>query len=140
MVARADDRLLRARTAGDAQVNGIPEIDAAEARRRVSDGADPGPLMVDVREPGEFIQMRAEGAALFPLSTFLARIHELPKDRPIQIICQTGGRSGNATAYLLANGWADVVNIAGGTDAWARSGLPTRQGPLDPGEGLMPPA
>jgi len=116
----------------------IPEIDVTEAQRRLNDGGDPPPLLVDVREPHEFLQLRAEGAALFPLSTFLARIGELPKDRPIQFICQTGNRSGNATAYLLANGWSDVVNVAGGTMAWARSGLPTRRGPTDPGEGDMP--
>lgn len=115
----------------------IPEIDVAEARRRLADD-EPAPLLIDVREPHEFLHLRVEGAALFPLSTFLARIGELPKDRPIQIICQTGNRSGNATAYLLANGWTDVVNIAGGTMAWARSGLPTRRGPTDPGEGEMP--
>ncbi len=116
----------------------VPEIDVVEAHRRVTEPNGTGPLLVDVREPNEFLQARAEGAALFPLSTFMARIHELPKDRPIQFICQTGSRSANATAYLLNNGWTDVVNIAGGTVAWARAGLPIRQGPTDPGEGLLP--
>lgn len=116
----------------------IPEIDVAEAQRRLTDASDPAPLLIDVREPHEFLHIRAEGAALFPLSTFVARIGELPKDQPIQIICQTGNRSGNATAYLLANGWSDVVNIAGGTMAWARAGFPTRRGPTDPGEGDLP--
>lgn len=118
-------------------MNRVPEIDVAEARRRLTDPGEPAALLVDVREPNEFLQVRAEGAALFPLSTFLARIHELPKDRPIQFICQTGSRSENATAYVLANGWTDVVNVAGGTVAWARAGLPIRQGPTEPGEGQM---
>lgn len=120
-------------------MNRAPEIDVAEAKRRLDESADPAPLFLDVREPNEFIQVRADGAGLFPLSTFMARLHELPKDRPIQFICQTGNRSGNATAYLLANGWTDVVNIAGGTIAWSRAGLPTRQGPAgadeDPRQG-----
>ncbi len=117
----------------------IPEIDVVEAHRRLTDAADgPAPDLIDVREPNEYVAVRAEGAALFPISTFLLRIGELPKDRPIQFICQTGNRSGNATAYLLANGWTDVVNVAGGTVAWARAGLPLRRGPAEPGEEDLP--
>ena len=120
-----------------------PAIDVLEAARRLAggDGEAAGgapadqPLLIDVREPAEFAMVRADGARLLPLSTFLGRYRVLPTDRPILLICATGSRSGQAAAYLLAHGWSDVVNVSGGTAAWQRAGLPTRQGPLEPGEG-----
>jgi rhodanese-related sulfurtransferase len=130
----------------------VPAIDVLEAERRrgaAAEAAEAGamagvggpigqPLLVDVREPNEFAEVRAEGAVLLPLSTFLARYRELPRDRPLQLICRTGARSGQATAFLLANGWSDVVNVTGGTLAWERAGLPVRRGWPAPGEGDLP--
>jgi rhodanese-related sulfurtransferase len=119
-------------------------LEAAEAGDDGAGGANAGgttagraPLLVDVREPGEFVEVRAEGSVLVPLSTFLLRYRELPTDRPLLMICRTGARSGQATAFLLANGWTDVVNVAGGTVAWERAGLPVRRGAPTPGEGAV---
>ena len=112
-----------------------PTVDVREADRRRQEAEAGGPLLIDVREPIEFSEVRAEGALLFPLSTFMARIAELPRDRPLLMICRTGARSGQATDYLLAQGWADVANVAGGTLAWESAGLPVRRGTPEPGEG-----
>ena len=112
----------------------LPTIDVAEAERRLRE--DPArPLLVDVREPNEFRQVRAPGAALLPTSAFTARLGELPADRPLFVICHVGGRSAAVTGYLLRTGRTDVVNVAGGMDAWERAGLPVRRGPLAAGEG-----
>jgi rhodanese-related sulfurtransferase len=105
-----------------------------------SDGAagadDVGiPLLVDVRERDEFVQVRAPGAVLYPTSSFLLRFDELPRDRPLHVICNSGSRSAAVTAWLLRNGWSDVHNVAGGMTAWVRAGLETRRGPLAPDEG-----
>lgn len=116
---------------------GIPSIDAAEAERRLREGPD-APLLVDVREPHEFDEVRAPGAVLMPMSTFQARAGELPADRPLMIVCHTGGRSSAVTGFLTRNGRTDVVNVTGGMDAWERGGLPVRRGTPDPGEGDLP--
>lgn len=116
---------------------GIPTIDVLEADRRLRE--DPGrPLLVDVREPGEFAAVRAPGAVLLPSSSFTARIAELPTDRPLLVVCHLGGRSAAVAGYLLRAGFADVVNVAGGMDAWQAAGLPVRHGPPGPGEGSLP--
>jgi len=93
------------------------------------------PILVDVRERHEFAAIRAPGAVLYPTSSFLLRREELPRDRPIHVVCQSGSRSAVVTAFLLRNGWTDVSSVAGGMDAWARAGLEVRRGPLAPGEG-----
>jgi rhodanese-related sulfurtransferase len=116
---------------------GLPSIDAVEAERRLRE--DPGrPLLVDVREMNEFEEVRAPGAVLVPMSTFAARAGELPKDRPLMVMCHLGGRSAAAAGFLLRSGWSDVVNVTGGMDAWERGGLPVRRGTPEPGEGDLP--
>jgi rhodanese-related sulfurtransferase len=116
---------------------GLPSIDAVEAERRLRE--DPGrPLLVDVREMNEFEEVRAPGAVLVPMSSFAARAAELPKDRPLMIVCHLGGRSAAAAGFLIRSGWSDVVNVTGGMDAWERVGLPVRRGTPEPGEGDLP--
>lgn len=111
----------------------IPAIDALEADRRLREDVD-RPILLDVREPDEFVAIRAPGATLFPTSTFMLRIAELPRDRPILVICRSGNRSASVTDYLLRSGWTDVVNISGGMIIWERAGLPVRRGPTTPGD------
>jgi rhodanese-related sulfurtransferase len=115
----------------------IPTIDVAEAERRLREDPD-GPLLLDVREMNEFVEVRAPGAALLPTSSFMNRVGELPADRPLLVVCHMGSRSAAVAGYLLRAGRSDVVNVAGGMDAWERAGLPVRRGPLDPGEGDFP--
>ncbi|HEX7473091.1 MAG TPA: rhodanese-like domain-containing protein, partial [Candidatus Limnocylindrales bacterium] len=81
---------------------------------------------------------RAVGAMHMPLSTLGPRIGELPRDRPLFVICHSGERSSMVTGYLLANGWTDVRNVSGGMIAWEFHGLPTRGGPPDPTELELP--
>jgi rhodanese-related sulfurtransferase len=115
----------------------IPTIDVAEAERRLRE--DPAsPLLVDVREANEFEAVRAPGAVLVPMSTFAARAGELPPDRPLMVVCHLGGRSAAAAGFLIRSGRTDVVNVAGGMDAWERAGLPVRHGTPAPGEGDLP--
>lgn len=115
----------------------LPNVDVTEAERRLRE--DPGrPLLLDVRELSEFAQIRVPGAVLLPTSTFAVRIDELPADRPLLVICHVGGRSAAVAGYLARTGRADVINVAGGMDAWERAGLPVRRGPLEAGEGDLP--
>jgi rhodanese-related sulfurtransferase len=117
---------------------GVVHVDAA---RTAPDGAHPRtatPILLDVRERHEFAAVRVPGALLYPTSSFLLRFSELPRDRPIHVICHTGSRSAAVTSFLLRNGWTQVYNVAGGMDAWERAGLEVRRGPLAPGEGDPP--
>lgn len=112
----------------------IPTVDVAEAARRLREDPD-RPVLIDVREPGEFAQVRAPGAVLFPTSTLAGRIDELPEDRPLLIVCHVGGRSAAVTNFLVQRGRTDVTNVAGGMDAWERAGLPIETGPAGPSAG-----
>jgi rhodanese-related sulfurtransferase len=115
----------------------IPTIDVGEAERRLRE--DPAaPILLDVREASEFAEVRAPGAVLMPTSTFMASVEALPADRPLMVVCHMGGRSAAVAGFLIRAGRTDVVNVAGGMDAWERAGLPVRRGAVEPGEGELP--
>ena len=120
----------------------VERISVEEAARRLGlTGSSPegtAPLLVDVREPGEFAQFRAAGAALLPLSVFQLRYTQLPQDRPLLLICASGQRSLAAGEFLAQRGYPDVANVEGGSIAWLRAGLPTRSGAPAEGEGDLP--
>jgi rhodanese-related sulfurtransferase len=116
----------------------IPTIDPTSAEARLRAGEAAPPILLDVREPYELAEIRAEGAVLAPLSGLGPRVNELPRDRPLFVICHSGSRSAQVTAYLLGNGWTDVSNVTGGMIAWQRAGLPVRTGTPDPSEFELP--
>jgi rhodanese-related sulfurtransferase len=81
--------------------------------------------IVDCREQDEHDATRIEGVPLIPMSEFLARVDELPGDRPLAIICRSGSRSAQVADYLTATGeHGEVANVEGGIIAWAADGLP----------------
>ena len=81
--------------------------------------------IVDCREQDEHDATRIEGVPLIPMSEFLARVDELPGDRPLAIICRSGSRSAQVADYLTATGeHGEVANVEGGIIAWAAGGLP----------------
>lgn len=96
----------------------VPAISPSEAQQRLEDGA----VILDVREPDEWDSGHAPGAMWIPLGDLAARQDEVVADRPIVVVCRSGGRSARATAALLQAGY-DATNLAGGMQAWAAAGL-----------------
>jgi rhodanese-related sulfurtransferase len=62
------------------------EVDALEARR---DDA----LVLDVREPAEYDHGHVPGSINLPQADLATRRDELPRDRPVYVLCQGGFRS-----------------------------------------------
>lgn len=58
-----------------------------------------------------------------PLSQLDERHGELPRDVPVLVICEAGGRSARAVEALTAAG-IDAVDVVGGTSAWRAAGNP----------------
>jgi rhodanese-related sulfurtransferase len=81
------------------------------------------PVIIDVREPVEYVSGHAPAAASIPLGELVARVEEIDRDNTVYVICESGGRSGQAVEWLSTQGF-DAVNVEGGTSAWRNSGLP----------------
>ncbi|MBD3618302.1 MAG: sulfurtransferase [Chromatiales bacterium] len=83
-------------------------------------GTDQPPLLLDVREPWEFELARIEGSQLLPLGQVPVRLDELDPARETVVICHHGVRSMQAAFFLQSRGFKNVINLAGGIDAWSR--------------------
>ena len=94
------------------------EISVTEAKRLLSEEACTA-LLVDVREPYETEICRIPGAELIPMRQIPERMHDLPRDEHLLIMCHVGARSLRVTEFLRAQGFTAVSNIAGGISAWA---------------------
>jgi sulfur dioxygenase len=83
--------------------------------------------VLDVRSAGEFDGElgHIRGAQLIPLDELRVRSSEVPKEKPVVVVCQTGKRSGMGTVILGKAGLDRVANLAGGMVGWRELGLPT---------------
>ena len=81
------------------------------------------PVVLDVRESNELAtaSVKAEAFELvaIPMNSVPQRLAELDSGGPIACLCHHGARSQRVAAFLAANGFETVANIAGGIDAWA---------------------
>ncbi|HRK25305.1 MAG TPA: rhodanese-like domain-containing protein [Beijerinckiaceae bacterium] len=82
--------------------------------------------IVDVREAGEFASGHVPGAINMPLSRFDAT--RLPSDRPVILMCLSGGRSARALAACRGLGRNDILNYSGSYADWCRNGGQTERG------------
>jgi glyoxylase-like metal-dependent hydrolase (beta-lactamase superfamily II)/rhodanese-related sulfurtransferase len=84
--------------------------------------------LLDVREPEEYAHGHVPAAVNLPQADLATRLAEVPRDRPVYLICQGGFRSLRAAQFLRQQGFEDVVSVKGGTEAWRASGQSLAQG------------
>ncbi|OFE17124.1 rhodanese [Humibacillus sp. DSM 29435] len=94
----------------------------------VRDVADDA-VVIDVRETNEWVAGHAPGAIHIPLGDLPERLGDLPDtdSGPVAVVCRSGGRSGQAVAWLTQQGF-DVANLEGGMKAWHAAGKPLAGG------------
>lgn len=95
----------------------MDEVEPQELRRRLD--AEEDWLVLDVREDWERAIVSLPGTLNIPLGELAARAGELPSERPVAVMCHSGGRSARAAEWLAAQGRERVYNLAGGIDRWA---------------------
>ena len=86
-----------------------------------------GAVVIDVREPGEYVCGHVPGAVLVPMGQLPSRVAELDRSRPVFVICASGNRSRAMADYLERAGF-DARSVDGGTAAWVQSGHPVVRG------------
>jgi rhodanese-related sulfurtransferase len=101
----------------------VPSVNPREAWERLSSG-QATPVLIDVREPWEYNGGHAKGARNIPLGQLPKRLGEVPRDRDVLVICQSGHRSMNAVNFLHQQGITQAINVTGGTAMWRMHGLP----------------
>ena len=97
-------------------------VDAAEFDKDIQ---QPGVQVFDVRTAGEFSSghlPHALQADYTKKEEFKDRVQYLDKKKPVYIYCLSGGRSAAAARWMRENGFANVVELDGGINAWKRAG------------------
>ncbi|MFZ5820855.1 MAG: rhodanese-like domain-containing protein, partial [Chloroflexota bacterium] len=87
-----------------------------------------GMFVLDVRTPEEWNEFHAPDTTLIPLDELSARVDELPKDRPILVVCRSGNRS-QAGRDILQQAGFEATSMDGGLNEWRERGYPVTSGP-----------
>ena len=101
----------------------VPQLEVEEVERR-----SPEAVVLDVREPQEYAHGHVPGALNLPQAELASRMNEVPRDRPVLVICQSGYRALRSAQFLRQMGFEHVANVKGGTAAWQASGKPLAVG------------
>jgi len=94
----------------------VPTVSVAGVPDPIPDGL----VVLDVREQLEWHHGHIDGAVHIPLMDLPQRLTELPEGQTL-VVCRVGGRSAQATGYLVQQG-VDAVNLDGGMLEWAGAG------------------
>lgn len=96
-------------------------------------------ILIDVREPDEYVQGHIDRSVNYPRGLLEMRIHQHPSvgancdamaaleqlsAKPIYLMCRSGARSALAADSLKNMGFSKVISVAGGFQAWLDAGYP----------------
>jgi rhodanese-related sulfurtransferase len=99
---------------------GVPELSPTEFAARWPHYANGDEVvLLDVREHDELQVAAVAGALHIPMREVPLRLAELAADKPLVVMCHSGGRSRRVAEFLVANGFTTVFNLNGGIDAWS---------------------
>lgn len=96
----------------------IMAISASQLDRMLADPSANLEL-IDVREAWEFELGHIAQSAHFALSQFETTFQHIPKSKNLVLICHHGVRSMMACEFLKHQGYENLYNLTGGTDAWS---------------------
>jgi rhodanese-related sulfurtransferase len=101
----------------------VQEVDVEALQTRPPDAA-----VLDVREQEEYAHGHVPGAINLPQADLASQLDQVPRDRPVFVICQSGARSLRSAQFLKQMGFDAVMSVRGGTEAWRAASHPVAQG------------
>ena len=98
----------------------VPVISPQKAHDLIGSG---GAVLVDVRSLEEWQAGHAEGSVHIPWHDLRTRYTELDPSRQYITMCKGGPRGSIAASILKMHGFARVLNLGGGSEAYQRAGF-----------------
>ena len=95
-------------------------------RHASSQGSAEEPICLDVRGPANaapYVAHFGERWLNIPQETLQQRLQEVPKDKRLIVVCNSGARSYEALRQLESAGVCETVNLQGGVAALKKAGL-----------------
>lgn len=93
------------------------DMDVEELARWKREGKDF--VLLDVRQDSEVRLAAIPGALHIPMKEVQFRVREIPRGKPVVVMCHLGERSARIARFLVTDGFNDVFNLDGGIDAYA---------------------
>lgn len=111
--------MLAWRTSGR-EIEILPQWTVHELRRAAEHDRDLE--ILDVRQPAEWAEGHIAGARHISGGELPRRLDEIPKNRPLAVICGSGYRSSVMASLLNRQGHGPVFNVLGGMTGWQSAG------------------
>ena len=93
------------------------------------------PVVLDVRQPNEWMGLRIGTVVNIPLSELAAKARKLDRKQPVVAVCNSAYRSNMAVGILERSGFEQPASLAGGSEAWISAGLPVIEAKKDGSSG-----
>jgi hydroxyacylglutathione hydrolase len=107
------------------EISKMETLSVQELDARLKQTPDRRPVVLDVRTQSEWDGGYIDGARHIHGGVLKDRYEEVPKDRPVAVVCGTGYRGSIAASFLKSCGYDNVANVLGGMTAWKAAGLAT---------------
>lgn len=111
-------------------VIGTPQITPQELNGKLRHGIWRADDVLDVRREGEWQAGHIPEVQCRALDAFPHGLPAIDRNRPVAVHCKSGYRSLIACSLLERAGHRNVINVAGGFDAWHAAELPEVAGQL----------
>ena len=102
----------------------LRKVDAKTTREWMKEGRA---VLIDVREPDEWIKEHVPEAHLVPLSGFNPDDFQKEHDKIAVFHCRSGGRTEAAAPQILRTGFREIYQLEGGIQGWREAGLPVNE-------------
>jgi len=106
-------------------VGGGPNTLELLSVEQLDDVLERGAELIDVREKDERDSGYIAGSRNIPYRLLSLGANDLPRDKTIVTICESGPRAAIAASILSARGFDAHPVVNGGIDSWAAAGKPT---------------
>jgi hydroxyacylglutathione hydrolase len=116
-----DAGVIDAWAAGERPLATVPQVTAQDLEASLGHHAV---AVLDVRNQNEWDSGRIAGAQHITLGYLPDHLNDVPRDKPIVLLCAGGSRSAIGASLLKAHGIDNVINLTGGMGAWRKAGLP----------------
>ncbi|MDI5986768.1 thiosulfate sulfurtransferase GlpE [Halomonas sp. M4R5S39] len=74
--------------------------------------------LVDIRDPMSFAEGHIPGSRHLDNNSVAALLEEIPRERPLVVVCYHGHSSQQAADWLAGQGFAEVYSLDGGFAGW----------------------
>jgi hydroxyacylglutathione hydrolase len=98
----------------------ISLLSVHQLKARMQSGMDM--TVLDVRGQDEWNRGHIPGSLNIYVGHLEKRLSEIPRDKPVAVLCSVGHRAGIAASVLLRAGYSDVYNVLGSVTAWKHAG------------------